>query len=75
MATESQWTVEEFSVLLASSEIDAETLFSSSLPSRSPGAIGVVRQGVLLLDEGKDTRGILSQRMLDFLSLRPRLLK
>ena len=74
MTREPEWSREEFAVLLASSEIDAAELAKTDLPSRSPDAIKVVRQGILMLDGGKDTHGILSRMMVQFLEKRPRLL-
>ncbi len=73
MTPQPQWTMEEFALLLASSEIDADELARTDLQSRSGGAITVVRQGVKLHADGQDTHGILSEMMVEFLERRPHL--
>ena len=71
MTAQSEWSPEEFAILLASSEIDADELAGTDLRSRSGGAITVVRQGVKLYSSGQDTYGILLRRMIEFLEKRP----
>ena len=75
MTGQEDWTTEEFAVLLASSEIDADELARTDLTTRSGGAITVVRQGIKLHAGGLETHGILSKTMTEFLDKRPGLAK
>ena len=61
------WTIGEFALLVSSAEIDANELARTALSTRSVGAITVVRQGIRLYADGKDTHGILSNLMVEFL--------
>jgi hypothetical protein len=60
MTRESDWSLEEFAVLVASAEIAAATLASTDLPTRSPGAIEMVRRGLHRHHMGQPLHGMLS---------------
>jgi len=73
MTRQPEWSMEEFAVLMASAELPADELAATALPSRSVGAIEVVRQGVHLYHMEQPTHGILSRAVMGFLERRPEL--
>ena len=63
MAREPNWTECEFTTLLYRPELDHEPL--AQIIGRSPGAIGVVREGVHIWHkEGRNTGEILSKKIM-----------
>lgn len=67
------WTESEFKKLIYSPELSHEEL-SQILGSRSPGAIGVVREGIHAWHlEKRNPGGILSKRMVRILEDKKRL--
>lgn len=73
MARKQDWTQEEFALLVASAEIDADELSRTLLTERSADAITTVRQGIRYFANGEDSHGMLSRMMLEFLEKRPAL--
>lgn len=73
MTRKEDWTQEEFALLVASAEMDADELAGTALANRSTDAITVVRQGIRYFANGEDSHGILSRMMVEFLEKRPAL--
>jgi hypothetical protein len=73
MSRKQDWTPEEFALLVASAEIDADQLSRTVLADRTADAIATVRQGIRRFANGEDSHGILSRMMVEFLEKRPAL--